>query len=181
MPWGWHGTPDSGLFPDLNACWESWGDFVLQTQTIRKTYPASLHQLKKGWRKIVNTFFITDSLFCNSKQRFKSNSNTKTEENLEPGTRNSVFLLLQRTLKTNALCYTDEEKESLYPLYLFCSTSPLHSPTWEGFKLHDFTRPNPSPLLSEVFSTQIPTKAPAWCWLGCLTIASLKSCMSITY
>lgn len=48
-------------------------------------------------------------------------------------------------------------------IQLSCSTSPLHLPTWVGFKLYNFIKPNSSPPRSKASSTQIHTKAPASC------------------
>lgn len=133
--------------------------FFAASPTIRKAYPTSLQQLKKWWRNTPNISFITDSLFCNSNQRFKSNSNTaKTEKYLEPTIqesrkpRNSVFLLLQRTLKANALCCADEEEESLYPLI---SISPVaHPPCSQLHEREGQTLPLCSPRLSPPRNTQ---------------------------
>lgn len=115
----WHGVGMELLTLAFSQTWKHAGNpgvFLLQTQTIRKAYPCFTPAAQK--RMIANISFITDSLFCNSNQSFKSNSNTaKTEKRFWTKiqeSRNWFFLFLQKTLKANALCCTDGE-ESLHP------------------------------------------------------------------
>lgn len=117
---------------------------------------------------IANISFIANSLFCNSNQRLKSNSNmlkqkkrSWTKKSGKQETRNSVFLLLQRTLKANALCWWWGGIPPSPHAHLFCSTSPLHPPTWEGFKLSQ-TLPLCCPRLFPARHTQ---KLQHYCFL----------------